>query len=169
MRIHKALAAFLLPLCGCGIAVSRDLSKLNPSNVVFDDACGLQPYFDEMKAQKAEGPSRIQSMEFGQNADGTPGGGRDVFRFEYGAPRRELERVLAANFRDLPPELVKAHHVDIELLWARRAATKRALTDHAATLTLDGKSYRLPYHVCVADLLYGEPLYRLRAEMQAGR
>ena len=161
MRLRLAL--LLVPLAGCGLSARADLAKIPPGTVVFDDACRLQPWFDRLRADPSLAPQHIQSMEMDGASGGGPAAGRDTFRFDKGPAREELEKVLAAHFTRIPPTLGRAKHVDVEITWARKAGVKRALTDKDGHLFLDGKSYSLPYHVCVGDLIYGETLYAFRA------
>jgi hypothetical protein len=39
------------------------------------------------------------------------------------------------------------------------------VTDEEAEMTVGGETSTLPYHVCLSELLYGEPLYRQRRVM----
>src|SRR5260221_4312524 len=89
-------------------------------------------------------------------------GGRARFVFEGDFQLDQLWRVLDENWRRLPAGLDTTPRIDLEVRWAERAGVKRVATDEDATLIFDGKSYSLPYHVCLSELLFGRPLYAQR-------
>ena len=39
------------------------------------------------------------------------------------------------------------------------------ITDEDAEMTIGTETFSLPYHVCLSELIYGEPLYRQRRVM----
>jgi hypothetical protein len=39
------------------------------------------------------------------------------------------------------------------------------VTDEDAAMTIGPETFSLPYHVCLSELIYGEPLYRQRRVM----
>jgi hypothetical protein len=45
---------------------------------------------------------------------------------------------------------------------------RRVVTGIDAELILPDQSFPLPYHVCLSELLFGEPLYHQRREMTGG-
>ena len=75
----------------------------------------------------------------------------------------EVYRVLDENWRRLPPNLDTTPRIELEVRWAERVGIKRVVSDEDAVLTFDGKSYPLPYHVCLSELLFGRPLYAQRS------
>ena len=74
----------------------------------------------------------------------------------------QLSRVLEENWRRLPPGLDTTPEVELEVRWSERVGVKRVVSDEDATLTFDGVSHSLPYHVCLSELLFGRPLYAQR-------
>jgi len=150
----------------CSIAVRRDLSTVQPGQVGFDDMCGLQEYFDALEI-KTSPPPRVVSAS---DLEGTVGskrvrGGKERFAFENDFQLKHVRRVLNENWRRLPETVDSAPKIEIEVKWAEKAGAKRVTTDQDAELTIGGESYGLPYHVCLSELLYGEPLYRQRRVM----
>jgi hypothetical protein len=150
----------------CSIAVRRDLSAVPTGQVGFDDMCGLQEYFDALAIQTSPPPRVVSALDL----EGTTGGkrtrgGRERFAFENDFQLKHARRVLEENWRRLPDGVATAKSIEIEVKWSEKAGTKRVLTDEDAELTIAGESFTLPYHVCLSELLYGEPLYRQRRVM----
>ena len=73
--------------------------------------------------------------------------------------------MLQENWRRLPDPVATANKIEIEVKWSEKAGTKRVITDQDAELDVGGEDCALPYHVCLSELLYGEPLYRQRRVM----
>jgi hypothetical protein len=142
----------------CSIAVRRDLSAVPTGQVGFDDMCGLQEYFDALAIQTSPPPRVVSALDL----EGTTGGkrtrgGRERFAFENDFQLKHARRVLEENWRRLPDGVATAKSIEIEVKWSEKAGTKRVLTDEDAELTIAGESFTLPYHVCLSELLYGEP------------
>jgi len=165
LAIAFALGAAGLVAVGCSIAISRDLSAVPVGQVGFDDMCGLQEYFDALEIHSSPPPRVVSALDL----EGTPKegskldrGGRERFAFENDFQLKHLRRVLNQNWRRLPDELQTATAIEIEVKWSEKAGTKRVVTDQEAEISTGPQSWGLPYHVCLSELLYGEPLYRQR-------
>jgi hypothetical protein len=155
--------AFALGVGGCGATIKRDLSTIPQGQVGFDDLCGVQAYFDAIEAGLQSEPVVASSAESEGRQDGKAvHGGRTRFVFESDFQLDELARVLNENWRRLPPGLDTTPRMALEVHWAERAGVPRVVADDDATLTFDGKSHALPYHVCLSELLFGRPLYAQR-------
>jgi hypothetical protein len=153
-------------LAGCAaIKVGRDLSTVPVQQVVYDDMCGLQQYFDEIAGATIKPPRVVRTTEFEKTEGRRAGGGKTTFAFETHDQLATLRRVLEQNWKDLPPELLAAEQVEIEVHWAERAAVRRAVTEETATITAGKKSWNLRYQVCLSELLFGAPLYATRRDM----
>ncbi len=150
----------------CGIVVQRDLSAIPPGQIGFDDMCGLQDYFDSLEAKVSKPPAVVSSLDL-EGGDGikTVRGGKARIVFEGDFLLKNVKRVLKENYRRLPEELDGAKKVEIEVRWVERASIKRVTTDQESELFVDDDSSALPYHPCLSEFLYGEPLYRQRREM----
>jgi hypothetical protein len=153
-----------LAMAGCGIAVSRDLSAVPPGQVGFDDMCGLQPYFDALEIKTSPAPRVVSALDLeGTSSTGKAmRGGRERFAFENDFQLRQLKKVLSENWRRLPDQLTNASEIEIEVKWAEKAGTKRVITEGDSEIAVGNLSWSLPYHPCLSELLYGEPLYRQR-------
>ena len=150
---------------GCGIALRRDLAGVPPQSVVYDDMCGVQQYHDGIESGQAKGPKVLRSTDLEKAGGDRPMGGLATFSFEDDGGLTELRKVLSENWDRLPPALLDASRVEVEVQWAEKAGVRRVVTTRDAQIS-DGKvSYYLPYHVCLSELLYGAPLYRTRREL----
>ncbi len=69
-------AGVSLLLVGCGIGIQRDLSTMKPPEVVYDDVCGLQEYFDALKSPQVSPPSEAFAQDFSKDGS-DKGTGRD--------------------------------------------------------------------------------------------
>jgi hypothetical protein len=151
---------------GCGIAIRRDLSNVPPGRVGFDDMCGLQEYFDALEIKTSPPPRVVNALNLEGESAGKPiRGGKERFAFDNDFNLKAVRRVLHDNWRGLPDELDRASAIEIEVQWSEKAATKRVVTDVASELSIGNRSWSLPYHPCLSELLYGEPLYRQRRQM----
>jgi hypothetical protein len=150
----------------CGILVQRDLSTIPPGTIGFDDMCGLQDYFDSLEAGVSRPPVVVSSLDL-EGGDGvkTVRGGKAKIAFEGDFLLKNVKRVLAENWRRLPEELAAAQKVEIEVRWVERASIKRVTTDQESELSIGNDSWALPYHPCLSEFLFGEPLYKQRREM----
>ena len=155
-----ALAAGSLAVSGCGITVQRDLSSVKANEVAYDDLCGLQGYFDALKDTTLAPPQELFNQavasEIGEQ------GGKSRFRFSSDFQLKNVRRVLTENWKRLPPEVQTSDAVELEVRWSEKAGLKRVVTTEEAILQVGEKSYYLPYHVCLSELLFGEPLYETR-------
>jgi hypothetical protein len=164
---HNAWAAGIaaglsLLLVGCGIGIQRDLSTMKAPEVVYDDACGLQEYFDALKSPQVAPPAETFSQDFSQDGPDKGVGGKTRFLFSSDFQMHYVRRMLTQNWKRLPPEVVNAPVLELEVRWAQKAGVKRVVTTDDARLMVGAKSWYLPYHVCLSDMLFGEELYDTR-------
>lgn len=150
----------------CSIAIRRDLSTVPPGQVGYDDMCGLQEYFDALEIKTSPPPrlvtaNDVETMRGGRKVQG----GTERFAFESDFLLRHLRRVLDENWRRLPEAAASAGKIEVEVKWSKRAGNKRVVTEQDAELIIGNKTFSLPYHPCLSELLYGEPLYRQRRAM----
>jgi hypothetical protein len=165
-RVTVALGLLAVPLA-CSIAIRRDLSALPAGQVGFDDMCGLQEYFDALEIKSSPPPRVVSSLDLEFAADGgrQARGGRERFAFENDYQLKHVRRVLNENWQRLPEGVATAGKIEIQVKWAEKAGVRRVITDEEADLAIGSESFTLPYHVCLSELLYGEPLYRQRRAM----
>jgi hypothetical protein len=158
------VAGLVILSVGCSIAIRRDLSAVPPGQVGFDDMCGLQEYFDALELKTSPPPRVVSALDLeGGGADGKRiRGGKERFAFEGDFLLKHLRHVLEENWRRLPDSVASANKIEIEVKWSEKAGTKRVITTEEAEMEVGGETVALPYHICLSELLYGEPLYRQR-------
>jgi hypothetical protein len=134
--------------------------------VGFDDLCGLQPYFDFQSVKNEAPPALISAVDFERSGGGRgAGGGRARFAFQTERQLATVRRVLDENWKRIPEQVASASRIDVEVEWAEKAGVRRVVTERDAELIVGRSSWRIPYHVCLSELLYGEALYRRRREV----
>src|SRR3982751_958681 len=147
----------------CSVAIRRDLSAVPAGQVGFDDMCGLQEYFDALEIKSSPPPRVVSALDLeGGNEAKRIHGGKERFAFENDFQLKHLRRILNENWRRLPESVAAAPKSEIEVKWSEKAGTKRVVTDEDAEMDVAGETVSLPSHVCLSELLYGEPLYRQR-------
>ena len=150
----------------CSIAIRRDLAAIPQGQVGFDDMCGLQEYFDALEIKSSPPPRVVSALDLeGASGGRRVRGGKERFAFENDFQLKHLRRVLNENWRRLPETVETAGKIEIEVKWSEKAGAKRVITDGDAELIIGPESFSLPYHVCLSELIYGEPLYRQRRAM----
>lgn len=150
----------------CSIAIRRDLSSVPAGQVGFDDMCGLQEYFDALEIGTSRPPRVVSALDLEGTSAGKPvRGGKERFAFDNDFQLKHLRRILNENWRRLPDQVGAANKIEIEVKWSEKAGSKRVITDQDAEMGIGSETFDLPYHVCLSELLYGEPLYRQRRVM----
>lgn len=162
-RRHPLLIsiALLLLTAQCAPAIKRDYSSIPAGRVGFDDMCGLQTYFDRLAMKIGNPPAVVSSTEV--QGKGTRSG-LSRFTFETEGQLEAIRQVLTENWKRLPEETKSAPRIDVEVRWSERSGVRRVVTNEDAELTVGRERSTLPYHVCLSELLFGEPLYRQRRE-----
>ena len=153
------MLAVLLVAAQCAPAIKRDYSSIPAGRVGFDDMCGLQTYFDRLEMKVGTPPTVASSNEIQGKGMRS---GRSRFTFQTDAQLQVARQVLTENWRRLPGDLMTASPIDIEVRWSERSGVRRVVTNEDAELTVGRDRSSLPYHVCLSELLFGEPLYRQR-------
>jgi hypothetical protein len=152
-----------LTTVACGVAIKRDFSTVNQGQVGYDDMCNLQDYFDSLEAGVAKEPTIASALDLeGGDGQKTQRGGKVRLVFEGDFLVQNARRVLEENWRRLPAALTAADKIEFEVRWAEKAGVKRIVTNEDAEMIVGDRSYYLPYHVCLSELLFGAPLYRQR-------
>lgn len=161
------IALLMAQALGCGAtAVKRDLSAIPVGQVGFDDLCGLQEYFDEIAVKTVAPPDLVDGADIEQVSKTTTSrGGRARYAFQTPVQLVTVRRVLDENWKNLPPKLSSAKRIDLAVNWSERSGLHRVANDSKPELFVDGVATPLPYHVCLSELLFGEPLYRQRRNM----
>ena len=164
-RLGLVGAACAVVAVACGIGIRRDYSAIPAGQIGFDDLCGLQDYFDTIEARLAKAPPIVSAVDIEAQSNKPIRGGKNRFSFETDFQLKHLLRVLNENWSRLPESLATASRIDLEVHWSEKAGVRRVVTEGDSELIIKTESFPLPYHVCLSELLYGEPLYHQRREM----
>lgn len=168
MSIHRLtwlLAPALALSLGCGIAVSRQLGKTTLNEAIYDDACGLQDYFDKRAMGAVRAPAVVSTQEMEKSAGKRSSGGKTRFAFTTDGQLDIVRNVLTANYRRLPDDLKSATKIELTVRWSERAENRFVVMTEDAELSLGKEDYALPYHHCLSALIFGDSLYSARRDM----
>ena len=163
--VRAACAVALAGAVGCGIGIGRDLRGVQPPEVIYDDVCKVQDYFDAVAVGQERPLVVASSSEVQRKADRDAAGGIAIFAFESDGHLKLLRRVLSENWNKLPNKLMSAPRVELQVKWAQKAGVRRVVTTEDAQITYGTTTSYLPYHICLSELLFGAPLYRTRREL----
>lgn len=159
------LAAGVASLASCSVRSRRD-SAVPGKEVTFDDACGLQPYFDERRAEKL-GPPKANDETLATNAKGqTIGEGNYVLSDTLA--RKRFAKLLREEYVGIPPKIIEAveGHDDpvvIHVRWWDAGRIRRIRPDDDAVVRTPRGEIELPPNMCVSDFLFGADVYAMRA------
>jgi len=152
-------------LVGCAVGVRRDLSKVAPNAVIFDDQCHLQDYFDDLARGRERPPALVRSDEIQTSDSEKTLGGRNAYLFGANTSLAALRRILLENWKPLPAAVMAAPEVEVEVRWCEKAATRWVVSDQNISLRVAGKNYALASHPCMTSFLFGQALFERRREM----
>jgi hypothetical protein len=161
------VASSSLLAAGCGMGVKRDLSETKPQIVIFDDVCGVQEYHDTLAMKKVDPPEVVSTNEIERTDGKHSSGGKTTFAFEAPYQVQTMKRMLSDNWSRVPDDIMKATRIEVEVRWSEKAGVRRVVTGEDASISINGDplSRPLPYHVCLSELLFGEPLYKTRRSL----
>lgn len=152
-------------LVGCAVGVRRNLTKISPNEVIFDDACHLQDYFDNLARKRDKPPELVHSDEIQTSDSEKTLGGRSTYRFGEGSSLPALRRLLVENWKPLPAAVMAASEVEVEVRWCEKVGTRWAVSDENVTLRFAGKTLALAPHPCMTAFLFGQALFERRREL----
>jgi hypothetical protein len=146
-------------------ACAANLAKTSPNEVIFDDHCHLQDYFDNLARQRDKPPELVRSDEIQSSDSEKTLGGRSAYRFGEASSLPGLRRLLVENWKPLPPAVMAAPEVEVEVRWCEKVGTRWAVNDENVTLRAAGKTYALASHPCMTAFLFGQALFERRREL----
>jgi hypothetical protein len=152
-------------LVGCAVGVRRDLAKASPSEVIFDDQCHLQDYFDDLALGREMPPAPIRSDEIQTSDSEKTLGGRSAYLFGENTSLPALRRLLLENWKPLPAAVMAAPEIEVEVRWCERLSTRWVVSDENVHVRVAGKTYALLPHPCLTALLFGRALFERRREL----
>jgi hypothetical protein len=152
-------------LVGCAVGVRRDLAKVPPREVIFDDQCHVQDYFDDVARGRERPPALVHSDEIQTSESEKTLGGRSAYLFEENSSLPALRRLLLENWKPLPAAVMTASQVEVEVRWAEKLSTRWAVADENVELRAAGKTIALAPHPCLTAFLFGRTLFERRREL----
>ena len=150
---------------GCAVGVRRDLAKIPPREIIFDDQCHVQDYFDDLARGRERPPALVHSDEIQTSESEKTLGGRSSYLFEENTSLPALRRLLLENWKPLPAEVMTASQVEVDVRWAEKLSSRWAVTDENVELRAAGKTISLAPHPCLTSFLFGRTLYERRREL----
>jgi hypothetical protein len=160
-------AAVLLvaALVGCAVGMRRDLAKIPPREIIFDDQCHVQDYYDDLARGREQPPALVHSDEIQTSDSEKTLGGRSAYLFGENTSLPALRRLLLENWKPVPAAVMAASQVEVEVRWAEKLSSRWAVTDENVELRAAGKTITLAPHPCLTALLFGRTLYERRREL----
>jgi hypothetical protein len=152
-------------LVGCAVGVRRNLAKTPPSQVIFDDQCHLQDYFDDLARRRDKPPALVRSDEIQTSESEKTLGGRSSYLFGENTSLSALRRLLLENWKPLPAAVMAASEIEVEVRWCEKLSTRWVVSDENVQLRAAGKSYALASHPCMTAFLFGQALFERRREL----
>lgn len=134
--------------------------------MTFDDACGLQEYFDERRHNMLA-PPKADDEVVATNDKG-PTMGQGSYRLSDALARRRFAKLLRDEYSGIDPKVLKAVSssegiVTVRVHWWDSGKVRRLRVEDSVVVTTDAGSVELPPNMCVSDLLFGDRIYELRA------
>lgn len=163
MRVLVTLGLFFA--LGCEGAHTRRDIKAPAHEMTYDDACGLQDYFDERKASSIPPPKAadesIATSEEGKTA------GEGSYKLDPMA-RRRLARMLREEYWGVEAKYLHSiesgeGEVLVHVRWWDAGGIRRLHPDARITVSTAVGVIELPPNMCVTDLLFGDEVYAKRA------
>lgn len=169
MHLPRPVAAALvlsplLALIACGPSSKRD-ADVPARAVTYDDACGLQDYFDERRASKLPAPSAADESVAIDEKGLTAGVGTYVL--SDAMARRRFGKILREEYKGIEPQIVaaveaSAGDVKVRVKWWDAGATRRLRVGQEIIVYTKAGTTELPPNPCVADMLFGAKIYDMR-------
>lgn len=168
--VRKAVALVGLGLVGvvlasCSVRSRRD-SAVPGKEVTFDDACNLQPYFDERRAENLA-PPKANDETLATNAKGqTIGEGNYVLSDNLA--RKRFAKLLREEYAGIPPKIIESVEghdgpIILHVRWWDAGRIRRIRPDDDAVVITPRGEVELPPNMCVSDFLFGADVYAMRA------
>jgi hypothetical protein len=152
-------------LVGCAVGVRRNLGKTSPSEVILEDQCHLQDYFDELALGRERPPALVGSDEIQTSESEKTLGGRSAYLFGENTSLPALRRLLQENWKPLPAAVLAAPEVEVQVRWCEKLSTRWVVNDENVELRAAGKTYTLLPHPCLTTFLFGQALFERRREL----
>lgn len=164
------LVVGILAAPACGPTSRRD-ADVPARAVTYDDACGLQAYFDERREAKLAPPAVVDESIASDEKGVTAGIGTYVLKDPM--VRRRFAKLLRDEYKGIEPQVVGAvesseGEVKVRVHWWDAGATRRLRVGKEIVVYTKAGSTELPPNPCVADLLFGAKIYEMRHRYVTG-
>lgn len=136
--------------------------------MTYDDACGLQAYFDERRTNSLAPPKAddetVATNEKGQTI------GEGTYRLRDRLSRQRFARLLRDEYSGIEGKVIRSveagdAEVRVHVRWFDAGGVRRLRpdADDAIVVESGAGSVELPPNMCVTDLLFGDKVYEMRA------
>jgi hypothetical protein len=168
-RHFATLALIVLPFA-CGPKSRRD-PETPARELSYDDACGLQSYFDERRDAQLPSPKAADETVATDEKGVTHGYGSYVLADPMA--RRRFGQMLHDEYKGIDDAVVKAvvsgdGGVQVRVKWWDAGATRRLRREQEIVVVTAAGETELPPNPCIADLLFGQKIYDMRARYLRG-
>ncbi|MGZ3421825.1 MAG: hypothetical protein ACXWUG_05610 [Polyangiales bacterium] len=159
------LSSAVLSLTGCeGPRTKRDI-KAPAREMTYDDACGLQDYFDERQASSIPAPAAADES-VATSAEGKTSG-EGSYKLDPMA-RRRFARMLREEYSGVEAKILRSieggdGEVLVHVRWWDAGQIRRLHPEAKILVTTAVGPLELPPNMCVSDLLFGDVVYAKRA------
>lgn len=154
----SSLLALLIMAGGCGPALrqSEDFTPERVHEVMFEDVCQLQPYFDT-------NPGALQQVSsFSVSGKGPHSdAGGITFRLRPGPQTEALSKLVRRLYKRAPP-LGRDHAIMATVIYHINAKRRIMPINAVSTIAVDGQEFELPYHPCLGAFFFGREYYQIR-------
>jgi hypothetical protein len=157
-------AAMTLGLACEGARTKRDF-KAPAHEMTYDDACGLQDYFDERRASSIP-PPKAEDESIATSEEGKAAG-EGSYKLDPMA-RRRFARMLREEYWGVETKYLQSIEsgegdVLVHVRWWDAGGIRRLHPDAKITVTTSAGIIELPPNMCITDLLFGDEVYAKRA------
>ena len=157
MRISLLPPLLLLAACSPSLRQAESFTPKRVNEVVFDDTCRLQGYFDgNPSLPRPQSETSVSGSRDGATV------GRVTFHIAQGGGRSALRRLLARHYRRLPP---LQGEMRVTVRFYASGGSRQMPIGAGSQLEVGGKEVSLPYHPCLGFFFFGQEHYAMRRRL----
>jgi hypothetical protein len=135
--------------------------------MTFEDACGLQDYFDQRRAASLPRPAAADEVVATNEKGQTIGEG--TYKLRDPLSKRRFARLLREEYAGIDMKVLKSaastdDEVTVHVRWWDSGQVRRLRPDDDVVVTTAAGVVELPPNMCVSDMLFGDRIYELRAK-----
>jgi hypothetical protein len=161
-------------VASCGPASRRDLARVPQREISFDDRCGLQTYFDQRNASRAQAFRTLEETQatsvmalpddLGEVQTRQVVTGEGLYLLTDRPARRRMQQLLAEEFSNVPDLGISRPdaRVQVRVQWWLSGSIRRLLPDQTVEVSGPEGTLTLPFNPCVGELLFGANVYAMR-------